>query len=245
MLGEPAPTQADLKFSLLGIPVRVSPWFWAVAFFLGIHGDEVEPSYMITWVIAVFISVLVHEFGHALTARRFGHRPWITLHGMGGLASYNSGHDSLSSRLQILAAGPGAGFLFAAVIVLVSATFGSQIVFRWSLMPVGISSLNVSPVLNLFILQLLFVNILWGIFNLLPIYPLDGGQITRVLWVHSNPYEGIRKSLIVSLMACIFMAVWFFMQGQRFMPIMMAYMGYMNYQQLQASTGGGGFGKRW
>ena len=240
LLGEPAPTQADLKFSVLGIPVRVSPWFWAMSFLLGIRGSEADPREMIIWVIAVFISILIHELGHALTARRYGNRARITLHGMGGLASYDGGNNSIGTEIKVTAAGPGAGFLLAALIVGISALLGGHLVFSWSLMPVRVYFPNASESLYLFINSLLFVNILWGLFNLLPIYPLDGGQITRMVWVHNNTWEGIRKSLIVSLMTCIFMAIWFLIDGERFMPIMMAWLAYGNYQSLQANTGGGG-----
>ena len=107
-LNEPPNSQGDLKFRLLGIPVRVSPMFWVVGFLLHIGGrDGVKPIDMIAWMAAVFVSIVIHEMGHALTARHFGHRPWITLHGMGGLASYNSSNDSVSTDVKITAAGPG------------------------------------------------------------------------------------------------------------------------------------------
>lgn len=244
-LNEPASTQADLKFRLLGIPVRVSPLFWVVAFLLHIGGrDGVEPLDMLAWIAAVFVSVVIHEMGHALTARHFGHRPWITLHGMGGVASYNSSNDSVGTRLKILAAGPGAGFLCAALQIGIFIALGSSLIFAWEAMPLELSPLRMPQILRSFLFYLLLVNIIWGIFNLFPIYPLDGGQMTRVVWVKFNPWEGIRKSLILSIMVCIFMAILSLMGRNMFMVIMFGLLGYNNYQEYIAQSQGG-YGNRW
>ena len=244
-LNEPANTQADLKFRLLGIPVRVSPLFWVVAFLLHIGGREgVQPIDMLAWVAAVFVSVVIHEMGHALTARRFGHRPWITLHGMGGLASYNSSHDSVGTRLKILAAGPGAGFVCAALEIGVFLAFGGQLIFMWYVVPFASMPFHVPQFVGSFLFYLLYVNIVWGLFNLLPVYPLDGGQMTRVVWVKYNPWEGIRKSLILSIMVCIFMAISSLMEKNMFMVVMFGMMGYNNYQEYMAQAHGD-YGNRW
>jgi stage IV sporulation protein FB len=245
-LNEPANTQADLKFRLLGIPVRVSPLFWVVAFFLHMGGREgVRPIDMLAWVAAVFVSVVVHEMGHALTARHFGHRPWITLHGMGGLASYNGSNDSVGTRLKILAAGPGAGFLCAALEIGIFLAFGGHLVFIWYIVPLASIPFQVPEFVGLFLFYLLYVNVVWGLFNLLPVYPLDGGQMTRVVWVKCNPWEGIRKSLILSIMVCIFMAISSLMEKNMFMVLMFGMMGYNNYQEYLAQSHDSGYGNRW
>lgn len=78
-----------LQFRLLGIPVTVQPWHWIM---LGLFGavmfNPVDRNGLLTvalFVLAGFISVLVHEYGHALTGRRYGSRPEIILHGIGGV----------------------------------------------------------------------------------------------------------------------------------------------------------------
>ena len=109
ILNEPPRSQYDLNFSLLGIPVRVHPLFWLVAVLLGIRGNE-DPVPILIWVGVVFVSILVHELGHALTARWYGWEPWITLHSFGGLASYRPTFHDPTSRIVITLAGPGAGF---------------------------------------------------------------------------------------------------------------------------------------
>ena len=89
MLGEPPQTQYDLRFQILGIPVRVHPFFWLVVVVLGLSGGaKTTPAELLIWAGCVFVSILVHELGHAAAALAHGWRPWITLYGFGGLASY-------------------------------------------------------------------------------------------------------------------------------------------------------------
>ena len=100
LLGEPAPTQADLHFRLFGFPVRVHPFFWVVSLLLGMGGrDRPIRSNVLIWVAVVFVSILVHELGHAFMQRYYGGHPWITLYGFGGLASCNDCDRSPRSQI--------------------------------------------------------------------------------------------------------------------------------------------------
>src|SRR6185436_11971377 len=120
LLGEPPPTQADVHFRLFGIPIRVHPYFWIVSLIMGAGGigGKAEPVDALVWVVVVFISILVHELGHAFMQRTYGGHPWITLYGLGGLASCNDCDRSPRRQIIISLAGPIAGFLLAAVILL-------------------------------------------------------------------------------------------------------------------------------
>src|SRR5262245_18514315 len=89
------------------------------------------PADMLIWVFAVFLSIIVHEMGHAVFIRAYGGRPWIVLYGMGGLAC-GGRRGGPGEQIQISAAGPGAGFMLAAIILLVTSLVG----YRVSL-PVG------------------------------------------------------------------------------------------------------------
>ena len=81
LIGEPPPSQADMHFRLLGFPIRVHPFFWLVAVFLGVGTgkNETDPVELLTWVAVVFVSILIHELGHAIMKRAYGGHPWITL----------------------------------------------------------------------------------------------------------------------------------------------------------------------
>lgn len=229
LLGEPPRTQGDLCFSLLGIPVRVHPLFWLVAFLLGLNRSGVPE--ILTWIVAVFLSILVHEMGHAMVMRALGYRPWITLYGMGGLASYNpSGSRGPTALGQVLIslAGPIAGFLLAALIV------GSMLVM-------GYSGKTGSERFTDFLSVMLYINIFWGLVNLLPVYPLDGGHIAREIFLVFNSREGIRRSLILSIVTSVVLVALALGSGQLYIALLFGYMGYSGYQTLQAYT----HGPRW
>lgn len=235
LIGEPPRTQYDLNFSLFGIPVRVDPWFWAITLMLGYRSGDAGA--VLTWVIAVFLSILVHEMGHASVMRAYGFQPWITLYGMGGLASYDHGYSRSKGsdtvgQILISLAGPGAGFLLAAVLVagLIAAGHGDGIVPT----PVGPQVVGLAnPRIAALINDILFISVLWGMVNLLPIYPLDGGQIAREVLLRISR-DGIRQSLLLSMfaagaMAAVGLLVW----QQMFVALMFGYFAYASYMTLQ------------
>ena len=248
-LSEPPPTQGDLHFRIFGFPVRVHPFFWLVTGIMGLSsGDEgTAPSALLTWVAVVFVSILVHELGHAVMQRRFGGHPWITLYGLGGLASCDDCDRSPRSQIIISLAGPVAGFVLAAVCVAIVRLSGREIGLA-HIEQVSGGMLHVpflgrelfwqpfpTKLANLLLYQSLWVNILWGLINLLPIYPLDGGRISRELFTLKNPRDGIVLSLQISAVAAILMAiVGAVMWQSMYTAMMFGYLAYSNYQTLQA-----------
>jgi stage IV sporulation protein FB len=245
LLGEPPRTQFDLNFSLLGIPVRVHPWFWLFTLILGYHlGD---PVMVLTWVAVVFISILVHEMGHALTMRAFGYYPWITLYSFGGLASYDPsggwrsrGAGTLGQCLIALA-GPAAGFFFAAVLLagVVAAGYQQQVSFGGLLGITPWVTLQ-NARLGMFLNFTFLVCVAWGLINLLPIYPLDGGQIAREALLKINPRDGFRQSLWLSVFAATAMAAYgIFQWGSVWVAVLFGYLAFANYAALQSFQGRG------
>jgi Zn-dependent protease len=253
MFYEPAPTSADLHFRLFGVPVRVSPMFWLVAVVLGLNtGGPTPPAELIVWIAAVFVSILVHELGHAFLQRRFGGHPWITLHGMGGLASCNDCDRRPSSQVLISLAGPGAGFLFALALALglratgtgvglvpgrdldaVLARFGAVYPLRLPFSTLYWTPLA-SSIANNLVHSLFFINILWGLVNLLPVYPLDGGRVAREMATIRDAPSGIVWSLRLSMATAIGMALFAaFAWRSFFVAILFGYMAYENYRTLE------------
>ena len=245
LLGEPERTQADLCFRLLGIPVRVHPFFWLVAVILGANFIE-GPKDLVLWLLAVFTAILVHELGHAVVMRLFGYRPSITLYGLGGYASYDrfwrgSGWGGGAfGQILISAAGPGASLLLAFLIIVGVWVTGNPVRFFWGL-PYGFTAvfaLGFSEILDQFLLWLTGVLIAWSFLNLLPIYPLDGGQIARELLVWANPRQGILQSLVLSvLVAGAFCAASLVLWKSWFLAILFGYLAFANFMTLQASGG--------
>jgi stage IV sporulation protein FB len=246
LLGEPPRTPYDLNFALFGIPVRVHPLFWLVAVIFGAQGNGGVG--ILTWVVAVFLSILIHELGHASTMRAFGFRPWIVLYGMGGLACCDPRDSFRSSRLDdslvqilICAAGPVAGFSLAAVLVLgfYATGHGGQVDFvaPWGLRPyVSLPNERLADLCN----DVFFICVFWGLVNLLPVYPLDGGQISREVLVRVSPGDGIRQSMLLSMFAAGAMALYGYVElHQAFVAIFFAYLAYMSFVAYQSYSGRG------
>ena len=238
MLGVPATTEFDLRFRLLGIPVRVHPFFWVLAALLGWNRGDIVP--ILIWVASVFVSILVHEFGHALAARALVRQnPFVVLYSMGGLCVYDHVDRRPWRRVAILLAGPGAGFL----LYLAVAIFGT-VVFGLLPFPYRPDEIEAyvhqpprwlsTPMINAY-WDLGTINLIWGIFNLLPIYPLDGGQIAHTLLARSDPREGPRRCHIVSIGIAALVAVFLYQRGQNFNALMVASLGLINFQLLQAT----------
>jgi stage IV sporulation protein FB len=200
---EPTQTPYDLRWRMLGTQVRVSPWFWLMSVFLGWSAMNVGGfPFLLAWVGCVFVSILVHEFGHVLMGRLFGSEGHIVLYSFGGLAV---GSNALANRWQRIAvcfAGPGAGFVLLAGVLLVAR---NGIDFRpW---PVFEGLPNVPPLAGEAIGDLIWINLGWGLLNLLPIWPLDGGQISRDLLSWVSPGNGIRAAYGLSILVAGSLAI--------------------------------------
>jgi membrane-associated protease RseP (regulator of RpoE activity) len=207
----PPTTRYDLRFSVAGIPVSVHPLFWLVTLLLGSTGDLLLIP---IWIGVLFVSILVHELGHALAFRRYGQHSRIVLHFAGGLTIpepvyWGSGYANVglspNQHIFITLAGPGAGFIFAALIIgLVTVVGGSVIttpLFGFIPLPLNALLPFGGRVLSVMISMLLWVNVFWGLINLVPVYPLDGGNVTRNVLIQVDPVDGVRKSLWISVIA--------------------------------------------
>jgi len=244
----PPPTRFDLNFSIAGIPVRVHPLFWLIAILFGSSANSIAS--LLGWVIAIFISITIHELGHAFALRRHGQGSLIILHAAGGLTVPESiswggrmASVAISANQQILVslAGPFAGFLFAVLVLAVSIGLGGTIIprFIFGFIPFPLILFPAGwEILTSFFMDLLWVNIFWGLINLMPIHPLDGGQVARNILIQTDPLNGMRTSLWVSVItgAAIAMAGLLFLQS----TYMALLFGLLAFQSFQALQGGGG-----
>lgn len=167
MIAEPQPTPYDLTFRLGPFPVRVHPLFWVITAVMG--GSAFRTEYPITfiliWVAVVLVSILVHELGHALAFRWFGAPARVWLYWFGGLAVSEYPPRRPGPMIAVSLAGPAAGFLLAGVV------YGLEQATHWRDAAL--------PYTDELYYQLMWVNISWGVVNLLPVLPLDGGQVCR------------------------------------------------------------------
>jgi len=244
----PPPTRFDLRFSIAGIPVRVHPLFWLIAILFGSSAGS--PARLLGWVIAIFISITIHELGHALALRRFGQESQIILHGMGGLTvpesiswggRYASVVVSPNQQIFISLAGPFSGFIFAALLLALSIPLGGVIIpnfifgfvpFPYVLFPEG------WEILTSFFMSLLWVNIFWGLINLAPVHPLDGGTVVRYILIQTDPLSGLRTSLWVSVIMGAAMAIaGFTLMRSTYMAILFGLLAFQSFQALQGGKG--------
>lgn len=152
-------------FTLRGIPVRVSLWFLLLVGYYAFSLRGGGLPVILAFTLALVISILVHEFGHALVARRFKLNPQVMLHGWGGLCMHDRAKSDRDDAL-IIAAGPAAGLALAGLVALAEA-----------FIPLHIQA---NPFVNVLIQYLWLINFWWSLINLLPLFPLDGGQLFRL-----------------------------------------------------------------
>lgn len=224
MLGQANPTPFDLRFWIGNIPVRVHPLFWIISIVMGWGVMPERPDRLVVWVLCLFVSILVHELGHAVMARAYGYQPEIVLHGFGGYASYFPTHWCGTARAVIISfAGPAAGFLLLASI------FGiSMLLARMRMLPDN-------DLVGFALMQLIFINLWWGLVNLLPVLPLDGGRICEHLWNHFQPRDAFVWTRRISLIVAFAVALYFFRSHQSYAAFLFVMLGVQNFQDLQGS----------
>lgn len=207
-----------LQFNIFGIPVTVQPFFWITLAILGsggFRGGDTRMALlcMALFVLAGFISILVHELGHALTARKFGARCHIVLEAFGGYAAYAGIAMSRLQSFLITAAGP----LF-------------QIIFGFLIFGIAKQLPPLQPTADYFIHQLIVISWVWAAFNLLPILPLDGGRLLEsVLGPHR-----IKTTLWVTIITAVSVGILLFTTTRSiFAPIFLGMFAWQAWKTLQ------------
>lgn len=246
----PPPTQYDLRFTVAGIPVRVHPLFWLVAILLGSGGDILL---LPVWIFVIFISILIHELGHAFAFRRYGQPSRIVLHFAGGLTipesvpwggGWANVEPSANQQILISLAGPFSGFVFAGLVIgAVLLSGGSVLTTRlFGFIPLPLTAILSfgGSIVAVLISMLLWVNIFWGLINLLPVFPLDGGQVARNVLIQFDPVDGARKSLWLSVIVGALLAlVGLIAFRSIYMAILFGILAFQSYQLLSNRFGGG------
>jgi len=168
-------------FRVFGIQLAVHASFLLLLAYWGYEGWQEGGVMGMAWsvglILLFFGCVILHELGHSLTARRYGvNVPRILLLPIGGMAEFDRIPRKPAQELLITIAGPAVNFLLVALLLPLawSGLFGAEEVPAYS--PAGLLG------------QLWYANLVMGVFNLAPVFPMDGGRILRALLASRLPY---------------------------------------------------------
>ncbi len=161
------------------IPVRIFPIYWIFTAILSLIITSGDIFQAVIWMAIIFVSILFHEFGHALTAKMFGRKPRIELVAMGGVTYHDGEKLPFWKQFLITLDGPLFGFLLA--IVAGFMTEAAQ-----------------APLLKKIFYQTYVINMFWTVINLMPVLPLDGGQLLRIGFEKWFGFKGLRYTFLVS-----------------------------------------------
>ncbi|NRB44001.1 MAG: hypothetical protein HRU47_04250 [Verrucomicrobiales bacterium] len=212
-----------LRFRLFGFPIAIHWSFWVIPilFGAGVGGDPVEQTrFLLILVIVFFISILGHELGHAFAYRRYGGRPSVFIHGMGGMASVH-GHYTRKQKIIITIAGPLFGFLMALI------CYGILLLYVRGFFPINWQSAG-GVYLYIFLKNMCYLNTFWSFLNFLPIMPLDGGQLLGHIMNDKKPVLRGKIGAFTAFVAGIILLQLGYIFG-------MILFGFLAYQNLQAA----------
>ena len=245
-LSDPEHTPYDVKFTLFGFPVRIHPFFWVIAVILSQNAGG--PQEMILWILAIVVSLLVHELGHACAFKLYGIYSYITLFTFGGVCvpTPSYGGYRLRTRDDVLISFAGVGFQLILIFLItclyaVRNSAGIPISFTpeylWQLLwPINGASSEMfwgfGRFPDMFLRILYFINILWITINIIPVFPLDGGQIVRKILMRFLPHRGFFITLVISIVCAGALAIHFVNQGNWWNAILFGMLAYSNIQML-------------
>jgi Zn-dependent protease len=207
-----------MHFRIFNFPVTIEPMFWLISLLAGFaFGNSLLT--IVIFTAALFIGILVHELGHAFTARWYGgQNTSIALHGFGGATTWNpSRRLSWRESFLIAISGPALGF--------VPGLIAAAVLFTPS-------PPTLVPELKSFLAYLFFISIIWGMVNLVPLRPMDGFQaLSSLLSRHrSSPPSWIEGISVASGVLLVLTALHF---GLFFAAVMFAYFTWLSIRQMR------------
>ncbi len=210
-----------LRFSLFGIPVTVQPWFWLTMALIGgglRASNSTEIMLVAIFAVAGFISILIHELGHALMIRKYGLPTSITLIAFGGYASYPAGKLDRKQSFLVTIAGPGVQLALGILLIMLS----------------GVIQIPEGSLFGPFLYYLIVVSIIWAVLNCLPIHPLDGGQMLAAIL---GPQKQRYVHLVGAIVAVVAGLAGYLYLQTILLPIFMAFFAWHNWQSFQTGSG--------
>lgn len=224
LLLEPERTPYDLEWQLGNVPVRIHPMFWLAGALTGWGAIHQGLEFVLAWIGCFFVSILIHELGHIWMGQAFGSRGYIILYAFGGLAVGSNNLVHPWKRIAVSCAGPAAGFLFLGLVLAVAALVNTDLFYGYVLYLKRVfTPLTLEDQQFLFflsqtwefpftlrdqiVLDLIWINLFWGLLNLVPVWPLDGGQISADFFTWWKGGAGYRFALGLSFLVAALIAV--------------------------------------
>ena len=208
-----------LQFRIAGIPVRVDPSFLVVIGILGYVSQPISQGFqwsiLISWMVVAFFSVLLHEFGHTDRVPPL-RRPAEHLGRGVRRPRRGSGELSPGQHVVVSLAGP------LSVLILI----GLPAAWIWN------SGSVTSSMGHEVLRQVLWINVGWSLLNLLPILPLDGGNVAMSLLDLSTKGRGRRPAEILSIVAAAALGLVALAIGQIFIALFIGIFAFMNIGSL-------------
>ena len=216
----------SLRFRLFGFPVAIGVDFLLITLLIGMGTRP--GAYLLEWLVVVAVSILIHELGHAFAVRSYGITPEIRLWGMGGLTIFGFALPPRKSIVVSLA-GPLVGIPVAVVVMVIRPWLPDADPLR--------------TVAN----DLVFVNLWWGLLNLLPLAGLDGGNVVTKLFLVAMGERGRNPGQVFVALASVVVAIVAIFAGFVYLTVVILLFGLMNpepYVVLWRLVSGGSRGSR-
>lgn len=197
------------------IPITIHPLFWFIALFIGWLWTYTISGTLISVGVILF-SVLLHEFGHALTAMAFGQKTRIELAAFGGF-TYRQGRKlKLWEEFLVVLNGPITGIFLS---------FAAYLLLRY---------VKIENAALILLLKFTYIaNLFWTVMNLVPMLPLDGGHLLSIILEGIFGFRGIKIAIVVGLIIGSLLTLGFFAIQQWFIGALFLILTFESFRSLK------------
>lgn len=197
------------------VPITIHPLFWLVALFIAFMSTGTLGGTLLG-IIVILVSVIVHEFGHALTGIFFHQKTRIELAAFGGFTYRQGTKLKLWQEFFVVLNGPLAGFLLFLI--------------SWTIL----HAFTISNSAILFALKYIaLINFFWTIVNLIPVLPLDGGHLLSIVLEAIFGFKGVKMAIIAGLIIAIAVSIFFFATGRFFVGALFLILTFESFRSLR------------
>ncbi len=181
------------RFLKISVSINLSYWIFLLLVIGSIGSQYIEG---LLWSSVFTFSILIHEYGHALTALFFGAEPIIVLEAFGGRTLFNESSITDKQKFLITLAGPlFQGLLACIAYLLLEYNVTNSYLFKY------------------FLFLTMYINSRWLLLNLIPIAPLDGGWLVRYILEKKFGRKGYLASIIIGLIAAAIAIPFLYIKG--------------------------------